>query len=184
MNAIEFKRAQVRKLMESRQVLSFLSPSHSLHSRLQPGMASRVPSKSKIPKELVEVNQWVPWKYGPPNPKGKRSKIPINPAKGEYAAVNKPETWGSFEQAYNYCKKYKLAGVGFVLTSSDPYIGLDLDECIDPKTGKLSNLAQRLVEALDSQRPICYFTGNQYYTGRNDQSPSGRITDQGRSPRA
>ena len=43
--------------------------------------------------------------------------------------ANKPETWGTFEQAIAAKEKYGFAGIGFQF--KEPYFGVDLDKCID-----------------------------------------------------
>lgn len=70
---------------------------------------------SNIPQELRSLRQWVA---------ANAKKEPINPRTGKLASVTDPATWGSFEEA-------KAAGhpsVGFVLSSSDPYAIIDLDD--------------------------------------------------------
>jgi hypothetical protein len=41
-------------------------------------------------------------------------------------------------------------GVGFVFTESDPFCGVDLDACVDPKTGGVASWAEGIVRELDS----------------------------------
>jgi len=43
-----------------------------------------------------------------------------------------------------------LDGIGFVFTESDPFCGVDLDACVDPKTGEIASWASEIVRELDS----------------------------------
>jgi primase-polymerase (primpol)-like protein len=40
----------------------------------------------------------------------------------------------------------RYSGIGFVLSSGDLYVGLDLDECRDPKTGEIAPWAQKIID--------------------------------------
>lgn len=75
-----------------------------------------------IPAELQRLKQWVCAEMSL-NDKGDPKKTPLNPVTGAYAAVDDPSTWGTFEQALATGKP-----VGFVLTKSDPYCIIDLDD--------------------------------------------------------
>jgi hypothetical protein len=88
-----------------------------------------------IPQELRALPQWVAWKTVVRD--GKPAKIPINPHTGRKARTNDAATWGTFGQALARACRDRLAGVGFVFTSDDPYFGGDLDKCLDPATGRL-----------------------------------------------
>jgi len=110
-------------------------------------------NEEMIPEELKQHNQWVGWKYGSPNEKGKRPKIPINPETGGNASVANRKTWGTFEEACQRCEEGGLEGVGFVFTEDDQFIGIDIDDCRDLRTGKLNELAEVLV-ALKSYTEI------------------------------
>jgi putative DNA primase/helicase len=105
-------------------------------------------NKKKIPKELRKRNQWVAWKFGKMKANGKRPKIPFNPATGRSAKTNDPATWGSFSEARQRCENDNLNGIGFVFTKGDPYCGIDLDNCRNPKTGKLNKFARTIVRSL------------------------------------
>ena len=100
-----------------------------------------------IPLELKDLPQWVGFaieivkgKDG----KDEKRKIPKNPKTGGNAMVNKPETWGTFEEACNGRKIYKYQHIGFAFTKEDPYCGIDIDDCVGPNK-TLSNIAQEIL---------------------------------------
>jgi putative DNA primase/helicase len=47
-------------------------------------------------------------------------------------------------------RKKDLDGIGFVFTESDPFCGVDLDACVDPKTGEIASWASEIVRELNS----------------------------------
>jgi hypothetical protein len=96
-----------------------------------------------IPNELTRLNQWVCWRWGSRH--GKRTKIPINPRNGRIGDVSDRSTWGTFEEAFAFCKQHNLAGIGFVFTPDDPFAGVDLDKCIDLTSGVVAPWAQQIV---------------------------------------
>lgn len=79
-----------------------------------------------IPHELRALPQWVC---------AGTDKIPLNPRTGQPASATDSTTWATFEEAVNtgYCH------IGFVLSKSDPYCIVDLD---DPETVKVSGVTQ------------------------------------------
>lgn len=92
-------------------------------------------SADNIPHELTVLRQWVCWKEVFRNEKP--TKIPINPRTGGMAMSNMRGTWGSFGDAMSAYRASlievpikQLKGVGFVFTANDPYVGIDLDDCI------------------------------------------------------
>jgi putative DNA primase/helicase len=103
-----------------------------------------------LPSELRELRQWMAFKFGKPNKHGKRPKVPKNPVTGDNAAVDNPQTWGTFDEAVAAVTRFGLDGLGFVFTANDPYTGVDLDGCRDPSTGELTPWAGELVRWLDS----------------------------------
>lgn len=98
---------------------------------------------SAIPPELRNLRQWVGWEYA----KGK--KRPLDPATGEGASTKNPKTWGTFTDANALFER-----VGFVFSEDDPYCGIDLDNCLDPRTGEVRPAAWEVVEALDSYTEV------------------------------
>ena len=83
---------------------------------------------SKIPLELVNLDQWVCWKLEL-NEKGKWTKVPYNAVTGYLASSNKPETWTTFENALKASDQYD--GIGYVFTKNGGLVGIDLDHCIE-----------------------------------------------------
>ncbi len=110
-----------------------------------------------IPEELRERPQWICWTEEERN--GKPSKVPKQPdGSGAYAKANDIATWGGFEQAVETAENRDW-GIGFVFSSADPYVGVDLDTALrEPYGGP--------AEWLPSLTPFCEETFIEY-------SPSG-----------
>jgi putative DNA primase/helicase len=104
---------------------------------------------SDIPSELKETAQWVCWK-GVLKENGKISKLPIDPKTGDYAKTNNPATWGTVDEAIQRLKNDKLHGIGFVFSKSDPFVGIDLDNCYDPVTKSFSQYAENIIRQFES----------------------------------
>jgi len=75
-------------------------------------------SFDNIPIELREMHQWVV---------RDERKIPIDPKTGVPASSTDPTTWDSYENAIRAYRTGRYAGIGFVFTESDPYVGVDYD---------------------------------------------------------
>ena len=110
------------------------------------------PRANPIPAELRERPQWVGWKSVPAEPKPR--KLPIDPKTGKAASSTDPATWADYNTATAGLKPYGLAGVGFVFTESDPFAGVDLDDCRDPQTGEIEGWAQAIIAALNSYAEV------------------------------
>ena len=106
---------------------------------------------NEIPEERKITNQLVAWKAEPRGNK-KMSKIPINPYTKKLAKTNDPSTWGSFEDAVTCYQKNGFAGISFIFTKDDPYVGIDFDDCfID---GLLSPEIEDLIQKIGSYTEI------------------------------
>ncbi len=106
---------------------------------------------SKCPKTLQKLDHWVNWKKKPdPNNPEKTKKVPINPGTGKLASVTDPSTWSSFEDAVKRNKKGGVDGIGFVFTTEDTYVGIDLDDCRDVDTGEIEPWAQNILADINS----------------------------------
>jgi hypothetical protein len=95
---------------------------------------------ANIPNELKELDQWVTWNGD--------NKIPLTPSTLAYANTTDPSTWESFETAL------KRGRVGFVFTLTDPYVGIDLDECRNSMTGQIEDWALAEIEWFKSYSEV------------------------------
>ena len=100
-----------------------------------------------VPDELKARPQWVVWRLeerqsGP-------TKVLYSPRGGKAKSTDLM-TWGTFEEAYEAYGSGRYSGVGFVFCSADPYVGVDLDSCVDAQTGELELWAAEIVAELDS----------------------------------
>lgn len=73
-----------------------------------------------IPQELKALRQWHCWK----DSNGTKLPVQIN---GQMAKSNAPSTWSSFDAAIAASEIF--SGLSFEIT--EPYTGIDLDDCID-----------------------------------------------------
>jgi putative DNA primase/helicase len=102
---------------------------------------------NNMPQELQRYVQWVNWKLVKRN--NKDTKVPYSPKTRLKASVSDPLTWGSFKEAVQQLNN-GFNGIGFVLTENDPFVGIDLDEFRDPKTGEVQQQALDIIASLDS----------------------------------
>jgi len=70
--------------------------------------------------------------------------VPYQP-NGKRASVTDLMTWSGFEHCVMEAAHH-FDGVGFVFSSADPFVGIDLDDCRDPETGAISEWAQKIIE--------------------------------------
>ncbi|MDP8227962.1 MAG: phage/plasmid primase, P4 family [Candidatus Electryoneaceae bacterium] len=125
--------------------------------------------RAVFPAEMLELPKWVAYRMVWKAALGKFDKIPVNPNTGYNAKTNVPTTWGSFDIAVKLALKRKLGGVGFVFKKDDPYVGIDLDKCVNGE-GEIEPWATEIITELNS------------YT---EKSPSGKgyhIIGQGKLP--
>jgi hypothetical protein len=90
-----------------------------------------------IPQELKDRPQWVAWRYTWKKDKKKWDKPPINARNGKAASSTNPSTWCLFDDALAFHRAGCANGIGFVFTNSDPYFGVDWDDCRDSVTGTI-----------------------------------------------
>jgi len=105
-----------------------------------------------IPEDLTKFPHWVAWK-SEDRGNGKISKRPVNPMTGKYAKTNDSATWGKYETAVAHCQDNGLQGIGYVFSKDDPFIGIDLDDCLNPE-GTFEAWAEEIVKQFDSYTEI------------------------------
>ncbi len=78
------------------------------------------------PADLAEVDQWVLWR------RERDTKVPYQ-VNGKKASTADITTWNSYEAVFEQWQKHPkhYAGIGFVFSEHDPFLGLDLDNCLD-----------------------------------------------------
>jgi archaellum biogenesis ATPase FlaH len=107
---------------------------------------------AKIPAELRETPAWCLWKTVPRG--GKPTKIPFRPTDYEAESDN-PATWCDFVEAWERYKIGGYEGIGFMF-GKEPlgFVGVDLDACRDPESGKVADWAREIIVKLDSYAEV------------------------------
>ena len=98
-----------------------------------------------IPAELRAIPRWVCWRYQP-HEGGRPAKVPKRATSRGNASSTDPTTWSTYQQAVAGILQFGHDGIGFVLSGDDDLVGIDLDDCRDPQTGALTQMAEALVE--------------------------------------
>jgi putative DNA primase/helicase len=110
-----------------------------------------------IPDELKRRPQWVCWRYEERDEKW--TKVPYTPETGLRASTTDLMTWRPFEDAVQALgaddemrERMRLPqydGIGLVLSSADPFVGIDLDNCRDAEMGELTAWARKILDRVD-----------------------------------
>ena len=111
-------------------------------------MSETIPAERALPDGLTDREQWLCWRAEDRD--GKVTKVPVDPATGSFASTTNPSTWSDFETACERARTETVDGLGFVFTDDDPIVGVDLDECRIPETGKTREWASDIIDRLDS----------------------------------
>lgn len=118
-------------------------------------MAGTIPfDPDGVPAALRRLDQWVVWR-SEPTERGP-TKAPYRAERpSARASTREPGHWSGFQTALDAARGTpRVAGVGFVLTADDPFVGIDLDDVIDPATGAVDPLAARAIRRLDTYTEI------------------------------
>lgn len=115
-----------------------------------------------IPQELKEIPQWLNWAGIWKN--DKLSKPPMRPA-GVNGSSTNPNSWSSFERSLEVLGNkatYRdpagdkhdatLDGVGLGGLEKTPYVGIDLDDCIE--NGIINDFARNIIDNFKSYTEI------------------------------
>lgn len=106
--------------------------------------------EKNIPAELKSLRQWCAFKaYTQADGSKKKFNIDVNPGdnQGHWAKVNDESTWSTFDEAMKYAREKDCEGVTFVITKKSGVKVIDLDKCIDVKTGEALDVAKKFLEA-------------------------------------
>ena len=104
--------------------------------------------------ELLALDQWVLWKSVKLK-SGKFTKPPFH-SSGRYKAdITNPIHLSSSKKVFNFLKNHgEWGGAGFALTEKDHFVVIDLDKCIDPKTGNINDTIKTIIKKFDSATEI------------------------------
>ncbi|KAA0249822.1 MAG: hypothetical protein EDX89_23535 [Acidobacteria bacterium] len=102
----------------------------------------------EVPIILAAYPHWIRWRWSWVEKQLKWTKVPVHPTLARNASTSNPSTWGKFETAVANLNVHGVDGVGFVFTAADPFCGIDIDSCRDPRTGLISELARSVMEAI------------------------------------
>lgn len=128
--------------------------------------------KSNLPSELLGRAQWVCWEEEERD--GKMTKIPVNPESGRRAKVNDNSTWTDFGTAATHYKENQgIAGLGYMFKESGPFMGVDLDDCIDPNSGEVADWAWDICDTLQSYTEFST-SGTGFHVILKNQIPGDR----------
>ena len=111
-------------------------------------------SLDNIPQDLQALDRWVLWKnVQRTKPNGEKiwAKMPLS-AKGGAGSSTDSATWVSFGAAIDEYLLGDYDGIGIVLGGM--LHGIDLDDCRDPVTGSLSELAQETLDRVDGYAEV------------------------------
>ena len=103
-----------------------------------------------IPTELKTIDRWVMWQLV--QRKGRWTKMPVT-VDGRAASSTDPNTWTTYDEV---CDALIMGegfdGIGLVLGADVQ--GIDLDDCRDPASGGLSDLATEVLERVDGYAEV------------------------------
>jgi putative DNA primase/helicase len=110
-----------------------------------------------IPIELKKIPRWVLWRL---LEKGEGehttwAKVPTQ-TNGLAASATNPDHWTDFisVQAAYEANPTKFAGIGFVFTTQDDLVGIDLDDCYDQHVGFTNAAMQHIAEQINGYMEI------------------------------
>jgi len=100
--------------------------------------------QENVPAELQKLPNWVGYRLK--KNKDRLDKIPMNVRTGQPAKSNAPNTWTDFETAIDLSIQRGYDGIGFMFTP--PYIGIDIDKCVD--NSAITPFASAIIKTINS----------------------------------
>jgi len=105
---------------------------------------------ANIPIALRERPQWVLWRIVQ---RDKPTKVPFG-IDGKPAKANDPSTWTGFDDVRTRFDKGGFDGIGYEFSKEDPFVGIDLDGCRDPKTGQMADWAKAFIQGFETYAEV------------------------------
>ncbi|WP_148415018.1 hypothetical protein [Haloferax sp. KTX1] len=136
-------------------------------------MAPPLPARDTLPDELLERDHWVGWRKQTRD--GAETKVPVS-VNGGYASATDAATWTTFDDALAYATDGAADGVGFVFSTDDPYVGVDLDKCRSRKTGETDEWATEIIDQLASYTEVSPSGTGYHVIVRGSLPPGGNRT--------
>lgn len=104
-------------------------------------------------EELKKYPNWICWRKQPhPTKEGKSKKPIISAVTGANGSHSNPADWTTYEKAKAFYilnkARFSLAGLGFVFSHNTPFVGIDLDDCV--QDGQLNSFALRQMNTFKS----------------------------------
>ena len=125
---------------------------------------------NNIPDEMKQLKNWLVWRLI--NKGGEKpSKVPFSVSGGS-ASVSDPNTWGSFKSAVAAYETGEYDGIGFVFTDT-PFVGIDIDSCVNTETGEISAAASDIIETTQSYTELSQ-SGKGFHIILRGALPQGR----------
>jgi len=114
-----------------------------------------VAAVGNVPDELGQVPQFVIWRRESTG-KGRSAEVPYRPKPNALirADPEDPSTGGTIDEALAAMKSHGSHGIGMILSRDDPYVGVAMDNCVDPATREILPWASDLVRFLNSYSEI------------------------------
>jgi putative DNA primase/helicase len=111
------------------------------------------PDLGRIPYALRAYDQWCGWKLMRRLQKdtGKDIKVPVQP-NGAMANTVNAKTWATFDEVKKAYQAKRCRGVGFITSTDDPFVLIDIDKVRDLKTGKIAPWAAAIVQTALAER--------------------------------
>jgi primase-polymerase (primpol)-like protein len=116
-----------------------------------------IPIINAIPAELRALRQWVFWRYEERGG-GKPTKVPYT-AMGYPASATNPEHWSRFDYLVELLNQRPdfASGISFVFSATDPYCGIDIDDCYPSDAAECApwggQLLDRFADTYQEQSP-------------------------------
>ena len=98
-----------------------------------------------IPQFFRDKRIWILWRLEKDS-KGRLTKVPYQP-NGRKASSTDPKTWNYYSECVKALSQASFSGLGVVLSEDLGCIFVDVDHCIHPETGELSDIAEDILRA-------------------------------------